>query len=87
MRRGQNWLQWSRAFLSAEMVADFRHSDRDALLQWSRAFLSAEIPRSARDASQPNPASMEPRFFERGNADGQDRHVADHARFNGAALF
>jgi len=46
-------LQWSRAFLSAEMKRTLEERLAMLELQWSRAFLSAEIIRGSPSRSPP----------------------------------
>src|SRR5690606_10940780 len=60
-------LEWSRAFSSAE-ISKWIKRHKDAIwLQWSRAFSSAEMPLQILHAVELGIASMEPRFFKRGD--------------------
>ena len=66
------WLQWGRGLSTAEMTAaDCRREPCRHRLQWGRGLSTAEIRGTARiDRSAGVAASMGPRSFNRGNADG-----------------
>jgi len=81
-------LQWSHVFSNVEICSNGTTSPPATQpLQWSHVFSNVEIDaRVKQDNASPN-ASMEPRFFKRGNPRTDKACVRCIPRFNGATFF
>ncbi len=86
-RRSQNRFNGTTLFQAWKFKMEKTVKVGNDMLQWNHAFSSVEIRRANGNAGDQGGASMEPRFFKRGNPELVSPPAVRSRRFNGTTLF
>ena len=81
-------LQWNHVFSNVEILQKLLDKNDEARkLQWNHVFSNVEMPRRSLPKRLFLRASMEPRFFKRGNKPCRAKRGAMSSSFNGTTFF